>query len=67
MLVKDPDSIEQILRAEGKYPVRDYGLANGMSWLSKNVAIAKQNPTFVFQYVLYLDICRVIHSGIQFL
>ena len=42
VVVKDPDSIEHILRAEGKYPVRDP--TDGMYWLIKNVA--KELPTF---------------------
>ena len=34
--IKDPDSIELVLRAEGKYPVRDFAFTDGLYWLATN-------------------------------
>ena len=36
VLIKDPDSIEDILRAEGKYPRRDLTFSEGMKWLTEH-------------------------------
>ena len=36
MVIKDPESIEYVLRAEGKYPARDTGISDRYAWLYKN-------------------------------
>ena len=36
VLIRDPDTIASVLRAEGKYPQRDMGMTDGMNWLQKN-------------------------------
>ena len=35
VLINDPNSFEAILRAEGKYPVRDSTFTPGMQWFYK--------------------------------
>ena len=36
VVVKDPDTIEYVLRAEGKYPSRDDIVTKNIAWLYKN-------------------------------
>jgi len=36
VLVKDPSTIEKVLRAEGKYPVRENFVSGKVSWLFEN-------------------------------
>lgn len=36
VVIRDPASIEYILRAEGKYPVRDLGASDRYAWLFKH-------------------------------
>ena len=36
VIVRSPDAIEYVLRAEGKYPRRDIGVTDGVRWLLKN-------------------------------
>ena len=49
--IRDPGSIEQVLRVEGKYPER--GLGDGYSWLYKNRA--KQLPILPVLLVCKLE------------
>ena len=34
--ISDPDSIEMVLRAEGKYRHRDLHVTDGLNWLTRN-------------------------------
>ena len=47
VLVKDPSIIERVLRAEGKYPIRDTTFSPNIVWLYKNRL--KAAPSIVFQ------------------
>ena len=38
IIVKDPSVIEHVLRAEGKYPLRDVVINKRLGWLYKNRA-----------------------------
>lgn len=44
IVTKDPASVEQVLRAEGKYPLRDTIITKNLAWLYREVA--KQEPGF---------------------
>ena len=37
VLISDPNSLEAILRAEGKYPMRDTSVTPRMTWLLKKL------------------------------
>ena len=43
MVFKDPDAVEIVGRAEGKYRRRDISMTDGLNWLSRNRV--KQLPT----------------------
>jgi hypothetical protein len=47
VVFKKPESMEAILRAEGKYPVRDVIVSTQLKWLSENVA--KEVPSFAIE------------------
>ncbi len=43
MVVKDPATIEKVLRAEGKYPIRERLFTPNFVWLYENSL--KETPT----------------------
>jgi hypothetical protein len=45
--LRNPESMEAILRAEGKYPVRDAVVSNNIKWLAKNVA--REESSFIIE------------------
>ena len=47
VLIRDPQSIEDVLRAEGKYPDRNQTMTSGIRWLTENRA--KQLSPFAMQ------------------
>ena len=47
VLVKDPSIIEVVIRAEGKYPIRDTMVSPNFAWIHKN--ILKRTPNMPFR------------------
>ena len=47
VVIRDPQSIEDVLRAEGRYPDRNQTMTAGIRWLTENRA--KQPSPFAMQ------------------